>query len=367
MSGVEEIILQDMGQNKGRILAAEYPELAKEWNYEKNGHLTPFDVTTGSNKKVWWICPLGHEWEARIKNRVYNGSGCPFCAHQRLLKGFNDMATTNPEMVAEWDYEGNGELKPGDVFAHSASKAWWICPKGHPSYYMQLAMKADGAGCPICGNERIRVFQSRQVFEYSLEGELLHTYPSAKAAAEANGVSKNVVSQACRGELTLCADHVFRYAHQLPKKKHSAQFTEKKKLLDGLNQLVSAGDEVMFIRNAYRRDSKIVRGTVIKITEKCAIIQTGANKNICILLCEGDPASLTKVIVMHPRPGRTGEDSMDASGYQIREGDPVVYIGPLLSNRCKGFEYGTVKKAAGNTWEVNGTRRSSDRIVVVNW
>ena len=40
--------------------------LAKEWHPTKNSSLTPKDVTAGSNKKVWWQCSRGHEWEAGI-------------------------------------------------------------------------------------------------------------------------------------------------------------------------------------------------------------------------------------------------------------------------------------------------------------
>ena len=58
---------------------------------------------------------------------------------------------------------------------------------------------------------------------------------------------------------------------------------------------------------------------------------------------------------------------MEKTRYPVMEGDPVVYMALLVGNKCKGFEFGTVKKAAGNTWEVNGTRRASDRMVVVNW
>lgn len=36
-------------------LAEARPDLAKEWNYEKNGDLRPEDVSCGSNKKIWWI------------------------------------------------------------------------------------------------------------------------------------------------------------------------------------------------------------------------------------------------------------------------------------------------------------------------
>jgi positive regulator of sigma E activity len=54
------------------------PELSKQWHPTKNNGLTPMDVTTGSNKIVWWICENGHEWEAMINNRS-KSTGCPYC------------------------------------------------------------------------------------------------------------------------------------------------------------------------------------------------------------------------------------------------------------------------------------------------
>ena len=52
--------------------------LAREWNHEKNNELTPCDVLPNSNKKVWWKCSEGHEWQATIYNRN-KGIGCPIC------------------------------------------------------------------------------------------------------------------------------------------------------------------------------------------------------------------------------------------------------------------------------------------------
>ncbi len=61
-------------------LAVNNPELAKEWHPTKNGSLTPYDVTAGSNKKAWWKCHRGtdHEWETYISLRN-RGRGCPKC------------------------------------------------------------------------------------------------------------------------------------------------------------------------------------------------------------------------------------------------------------------------------------------------
>ena len=48
-----------------------------------NGTLTPNDVTAGSQRKGWWLCPnCGHEWEAVIGSRS-QGRGCPECYNNR--------------------------------------------------------------------------------------------------------------------------------------------------------------------------------------------------------------------------------------------------------------------------------------------
>lgn len=58
------------------------PALAEEWNYEKNDGLTPINVLPNSNKKVWWVCVKGHEWQATINSRN-NGNGCPVCSTEQ--------------------------------------------------------------------------------------------------------------------------------------------------------------------------------------------------------------------------------------------------------------------------------------------
>ena len=58
------------------------PTLANEWNYEKNGNITPVDVTANSGKKAWWKCSKGHEWQAVIGSRN-KGCGCPVCNSER--------------------------------------------------------------------------------------------------------------------------------------------------------------------------------------------------------------------------------------------------------------------------------------------
>ena len=47
--------------------------LAAEWNYEKNGSLTPEMVLPYSHKKVWWKCEKGHSWRTAIYSRKSHG------------------------------------------------------------------------------------------------------------------------------------------------------------------------------------------------------------------------------------------------------------------------------------------------------
>lgn len=56
----------------------DYPKIASQWHATKN-KLAPNKVAYGSGKNIWWLCDLGHEWQAQPRNRITNKSGCPFC------------------------------------------------------------------------------------------------------------------------------------------------------------------------------------------------------------------------------------------------------------------------------------------------
>ena len=95
-------------------LATINPSLAAQWNYKKNDKLTPKDVTAHNNRKVWWICDFGHEWNATIASRS-DGHGCPFCSGRFPIKGVTDLQSLRSELSLEWNYDKNEGLKPSDV------------------------------------------------------------------------------------------------------------------------------------------------------------------------------------------------------------------------------------------------------------
>ena len=132
-----------------------YINIYKEWDYNKNSQLSPSEIFSGYNKKVWWICSKGHEWQA-TPNKRSKGSGCPYCSNNKIMKGYNDLETTNPSVLKEWNYKKNGNLKSDEVMAGSNKKVWWMCPKGH-EYETSILNKTkrNGTKCPICCNQKV--------------------------------------------------------------------------------------------------------------------------------------------------------------------------------------------------------------------
>lgn len=122
--------------------------LSKEWNYEKNGGLTPMEIKPSSGKKVWWICDKGHEWQARIADRN-KGNGCPYCSGRYVVNGENDLQTVNPILANEWNFEKNDGVTPVDVLPNSNKKVWWKCSKGH-EWQAVIKSRNKGSGCPEC-------------------------------------------------------------------------------------------------------------------------------------------------------------------------------------------------------------------------
>lgn len=128
-------------------LLALNPALAAEWHSEKNGNLYPANVTPGSEKKVWWKCGKGHEWQARIDRRS-SGTGCPMCA-RKVVFAENCLATLYPELAKEWHPKKNGRLTPYDISPHSKRKVWWKCKNNHV-WLKRVDRRSIGRGCPHC-------------------------------------------------------------------------------------------------------------------------------------------------------------------------------------------------------------------------
>ena len=141
---------------KSNCLTTTNLKVAKEWHLTKNKDLTPNDVTSGSNKKVWWKCSKGddHEWEASTNTRT-SGVGCPICSGYKVVKS-TCLATVNPELAKEWHPIKNKDLTPNDVVSGNSKKVWWKCPKGDDhEWEAVIDSRNRGNGCLICAGRKV--------------------------------------------------------------------------------------------------------------------------------------------------------------------------------------------------------------------
>ena len=126
-------------------LGSTHSELFKELVSAKTD-----DVSAGSNKKMMWQCNLGHTWKATVFSRV-DGRGCPYCGGKKVLVGFNDLQTLNPELAAQahnWN--------PQSVTISSSKNQEWICKEGH-IWKANIANRTQGEDCPYCSGNKVLV------------------------------------------------------------------------------------------------------------------------------------------------------------------------------------------------------------------
>ncbi len=138
-------------------LSKRYPLIAEQWHPEKNGGLTPDDLSYGSRKKVWWQCQSdgAHVWRASVVDRTTGNTGCPFCAGKRV-DITNSLATLYPDVAGEWHPTKNGSVSPGDVTPGSQQKFWWLCRNnpGHAWMTSPGSRMHKSSGCPYCSGRR---------------------------------------------------------------------------------------------------------------------------------------------------------------------------------------------------------------------
>ena len=211
------------------------PLLLKQWDRERNGDLTPDDVTYGSRRKVWWRCEKGHSWQAQIKSRTLLGAGCPVCAGKVVVPGENDLATLRPDLAAQWHPERNLPLTPERIAPGSHKRVWWVCGKGHV-WQAAAAARANGERCPVCAGKVV----------IPGENDLAALYPEIAAQwdGEKNGelTVKEVSPYSNRKAWWRCREgHSWQAAIAArTKRKTGCPYCTGRKVLAGYNDLATA-------------------------------------------------------------------------------------------------------------------------------
>jgi very-short-patch-repair endonuclease/DNA-directed RNA polymerase subunit RPC12/RpoP len=73
-----------------------------------------------------------------------------------VFKGINDLCSSNPDLVSEWDFKNNTDNKirrPWQYTANSHKKVYWICKSCRNSWQASIDSRNRGNGCPKCARQ----------------------------------------------------------------------------------------------------------------------------------------------------------------------------------------------------------------------
>jgi hypothetical protein len=146
---------------KSNCLAILEPKIAIEWDFKRNGKLTPSNITIGSSRKIWWKCPKeeDHLYECTISDRR-RGLGCPMCSGRKVVYS-NCLAILRPDLASEWYQPKNGNITPRDVTTGSPKKFFWKCEKGQDHIWpATVNARNSGTNCPFCANKKLSITNS---------------------------------------------------------------------------------------------------------------------------------------------------------------------------------------------------------------
>jgi len=148
----KEIISRLPAPPEEESLAFLYPELVKEWDYEKNFPLTPDLFAAKTHHRVWWICAKNHSWDAVVKNRTLSNSGCPDCRVDKLV----EIRKLAIDEINQYAKSKGGSCDTTNYVNSKKGSIQWKCSEGHTwsartDYVIRL-----NKWCPKC--DRIKRF-----------------------------------------------------------------------------------------------------------------------------------------------------------------------------------------------------------------
>jgi hypothetical protein len=263
-----------------RILAGDndfptlYPETYKEWDHEKN-IVDPSTLGGGSHYVAYWLCSKKHSYTSAIKGRTLSGRNCPVCSNNKILVGYNDLATTHSRLLAEWDYDKN-EFLPTEIVAGTNRRAWWICAKEGHSWYTRVCFRTVSlANCPECGNANSSLVERKFREALNNSTELINvSKDSVKLPYLAN--KRKVVTVDATAELKDGTPVIFEFDGEYWHGSNSPEPNVEKKDIAKTKHFLEQGHLVIRVRELPLPHLDLVNDSLIQVSYK----KSHGHKNI---------------------------------------------------------------------------------------
>lgn len=130
------------------------PGIEAFWDRDLAPQVDLHTLRPNSLKRVHWKCPSGHTWVSSVQAfRALTGARCPYCNGRRVLRGFNDVATTHRHLVADLDPDAQDPDILSKISAGSGRRVGWRCRSGHRWTTRIVDRVHYKTGCPECAAE----------------------------------------------------------------------------------------------------------------------------------------------------------------------------------------------------------------------
>ncbi|WP_413355402.1 zinc-ribbon domain-containing protein [Microbacterium sp. 1P06AB] len=158
------------------------PDLAAEWHPAKNVSDTPETVSPYTDRKVWWLCPDGHDYDMSPSYRAKEGGSCTVCSH-RTVHSTTCLAATHPDVARLWHPTLNGNLTPEMVMAGTSGAFWWLCPAGHVRV-TTISARVNSSACAECSGRAVGPTTSLAAVRPELAAEFHPTKNGSTTASD---------------------------------------------------------------------------------------------------------------------------------------------------------------------------------------
>lgn len=149
------------------FLGKNRPDLIELWDYSKNT-VDPMTLKV-MDTDIDLKCKKNSSHRYTLKaSALIRGQRCTICA-SKVVNESNCLATTNPEMAKQWDYEANAHLKnkqgntltPHNITAGCNRYVNWACVEYGHKWNAKISTRTkdekmrtgDATGCPTCAGK----------------------------------------------------------------------------------------------------------------------------------------------------------------------------------------------------------------------
>lgn len=148
--------------SKHGSLADNYPDLMKDWDWEKNLDIDPYSVPSRISTQVYWKCHIcQYEWSKSPDERIGKHLGCPECSKKeqartrrlKLVEERGTILTTHPHLLLDWNGSVN-QIPPEELVAGSGERVNWKCHFCDHEWTTSVYKRAVlSHRCPKCKNK----------------------------------------------------------------------------------------------------------------------------------------------------------------------------------------------------------------------